>query len=56
MSAPNYMDLARGTRRVEGLAAFGFGTALVTLSSEAVQASQVYAWSRRWCPRTARPA
>ena len=42
LSAPNYMDLARTTQRIEGLAAFGFGTALVTLPSEAIQASQIY--------------
>ena len=42
MSAPNYTDLARSTRRIEGLAAFGFGTALVALPAEAIQASQVY--------------
>jgi predicted permease len=42
MSAPNYADIARSTRRIEGLSAFAFGTALVALPSEAIQASQVY--------------
>ena len=42
LSAPNFVDLAQRTRRIEGLAAFTFGTALVTLPTEAVQASQVY--------------
>ena len=42
LSAPTYSDLAQRSRRVEGLAALSFGTALVALPSEAVQASQVY--------------
>ena len=42
LSAPTYSDLAQRSRRIEGLAALSFGTALVTLPSEAVQASQVY--------------
>ena len=42
LSAPTYSDLAQRARRVEGLAAISFGTALVTLPTEAVQASQIY--------------
>ena len=42
LSAPTYSDLAQRSRRIEGLAALSFGTALVTLPNEAVQASQVY--------------
>ena len=42
LSAPTYSDLAQRSRRVEGLAALSFGTALVALPSEAVQASQIY--------------
>jgi len=42
LSAPTYSDLAQRSRRVQGLAALSFGTALITLPSEAVQASQVY--------------
>lgn len=42
LSAPTYSDLAQRSRRIEGLAALSFGTALVTLPSEAVQASQIY--------------
>src|SRR4051812_18277610 len=42
LSAPTYMDLAQRARRVEGLSAISFGTALVTLPTEAVQASQIY--------------
>ena len=41
-SAPNYLDLARRTRRIAGLTSISFGTALVTLPTEAVQASQIY--------------
>lgn len=41
-SVPNYLDLAHSSRRVQGMAALTFGTALVTLPSEAVQASQIY--------------
>jgi putative ABC transport system permease protein len=42
LSAPNYTDLAGRSRSVQGMAALTFGTALVTLPSEAVQASQIY--------------
>ena len=42
LSAPTYTDLAQRARHVEGLAAISFGTALVTLPWEAVQASQIY--------------
>ena len=42
LSAPTYSDLALRSRRIEGLAALSFGTALVALPSEAVQSSQVY--------------
>jgi len=41
-SPANYIDLAQRTRSIEGLAALSFGTALVSLPSEAVQASQLY--------------
>src|SRR5436305_10733204 len=41
-SPANYVDLAQRTRSIEGLAALSFGTALVSLPSEAVQASQFY--------------
>ena len=41
-SAPNYVDLARETRALSGLAAISQGTALVALRGEAVQASQYY--------------
>jgi predicted permease len=42
LSVPNYLDLAHRARRIEGLAAISFGTALVSLPTEAVQASQIY--------------
>ena len=42
LSAPNYIDLAQRTRRIEGLTTISFGTALVTLRTQAVQASQIY--------------
>ena len=42
LSAPTYGDLAQRSRRVDGLAALSFGTALVALPSEAVQATQIY--------------
>ena len=42
LSAPNYADLAERSRRIEGMAALTFGTALVALPTEAVQASQLY--------------
>ncbi len=41
-SAPNYVDLARTTRQVEGLSAISQGTALIALPAEAIQASQLY--------------
>jgi putative ABC transport system permease protein len=41
-SVANYLDLARGTRRLTDLAATSQGTALINLSSEAVQTPQVY--------------
>ena len=41
-SVPNYLDLAHRSEQVEGMAALTFGTALVTLPREAVQASQIY--------------
>ncbi|HEY4130382.1 MAG TPA: ABC transporter permease [Gemmatimonadaceae bacterium] len=41
-SVPNYLDLAAGTRRIEGLSAISQATALVQLGSDAVQASQLY--------------
>jgi putative ABC transport system permease protein len=40
-SAPNYVDLARGTRRLSALAALTPGTALVNLGDNGVQASQL---------------
>ena len=40
-SAPNYVDLARGTRRLSGLAALSQGTALVNVGDNAIQASQL---------------
>jgi putative ABC transport system permease protein len=42
LSVPNYLDLAHRAQRIEGLAAIGFATALVSLPTEAVQASQIY--------------
>jgi putative ABC transport system permease protein len=42
LSAPTYLDLAHRARRIEGLAAISFGTALVSLPTQAVQASQIY--------------
>ena len=41
-SAPNYVDMARESKQVEGLAAITFGTALINLPDEALQASQLY--------------
>jgi predicted permease len=41
-SAPNYLDLARRTRLVQGLAAISQETALVRLSDNAVQVPQLY--------------
>jgi putative ABC transport system permease protein len=40
-SAPNYVDLARETRLIQGLAAMAQGAALVQLPKEAVQASRL---------------
>src|SRR2546423_1280029 len=42
LSAPNYIDPAQRARRIEGLTPISFGTALVTLRTQAVQASQIY--------------
>jgi len=42
LSVPNYLDLAHRSRGIEGMAAISFGTALVSLRTEAVQASQIY--------------
>jgi putative ABC transport system permease protein len=41
-SAPNYEDLAHASTQIEGLSAVTWGTALVTLPNDAVQASQIY--------------
>jgi putative ABC transport system permease protein len=41
-SPANYADLARDSRTVNSLAAVTFGTALVNLGTETVQASQLY--------------
>jgi len=41
-SAPNYIDLARRSQQVQFLSAISQGTALVSLTSESVQASQLY--------------
>jgi predicted permease len=41
-SAPNYVDLARDARRIEGLAAMSGGTALIQLEDDAFQASRQY--------------
>lgn len=41
-SAPNYVDLARESRQIEGLSATTWGTALINLPAEAIQASQIY--------------
>jgi putative ABC transport system permease protein len=41
-SVANYLDLARQTRRLTDLAAISQGTALINLSTSAVQASQLY--------------
>lgn len=41
-SAANYGDLARQTRRLTSLAALAQGTALVSLSDNAIQASQLF--------------
>src|SRR5688500_2741119 len=41
-SAPNYVDLAQASRMVEGLSAATWGTALINLPTEAIQASQLY--------------
>src|SRR5690349_18047898 len=42
LSAPNYADLAQRSRRIEGMAALTFGTALVALPTEAIQAPELY--------------
>jgi putative ABC transport system permease protein len=41
LSAPNYKDLAAGTHALESYAAVATGSALVTLSDQAVQASSI---------------
>ncbi|MFI5232395.1 MAG: ABC transporter permease [Gemmatimonadales bacterium] len=41
LSAPNYKDLAAGTRQLESMAAIASGSALVTLRDEAVQVSRL---------------
>ena len=41
-SAPNYVDMARETKQIDGLSAVSFGTALINLPDEAIQASQLY--------------
>ena len=41
-SAPNYMDLARNAKQIEQLSVITPATALVNLTSEAVQVSQLY--------------
>lgn len=41
-SVANYLDLARQTRRLTDLSAISQGTALINLSTSAVQASQLY--------------
>lgn len=41
-SAPNYIDLARDTRQIQSMSAILQGTALVSLSNDALQARQLY--------------
>ena len=41
-SAPNYVDLARESTQIEGLAAITWGTAIINLRDDAIQASQLY--------------
>jgi putative ABC transport system permease protein len=41
-SAPNYLDLARASTTIEGLSALAWGTALIALPTDALQASQLY--------------
>ncbi|HVT37673.1 MAG TPA: ABC transporter permease [Gemmatimonadaceae bacterium] len=41
-SVPNYLDLAKGTRRLASLAAISQGTALVDLAGNTARASQLY--------------
>jgi putative ABC transport system permease protein len=41
-SAPNFVDLARESRTVLGLSAMSYGTAVINLPNEALQASQLY--------------
>ena len=47
-SAPNYVDLARATRQLDGLAALAPDQALVQLGSDAVQATVVRATGNLW--------
>lgn len=42
-SAPNYVDLARRTTQIQDLSAISWGTALVGLPGDAVQAPELYA-------------
>ena len=41
-SAPNYVDLAHASRQIESLAAITWGTAIINLPGDAIQASQLY--------------
>ena len=41
-SAPNYVDLARATTQIQDLSAISWGTALVGLPGDAVQAPELY--------------
>ena len=42
-SAPNYVDLARTATQIQDLSAVAYGTALVGIPGDAVQASELYA-------------
>jgi len=42
-SAPNYLDLARTSTQIQDLSALSYGTALVGLPGDAVQAPELYA-------------
>ncbi len=54
-SAANYVDLARESRQVEGLAAMSQGTALLQMSEGALQASQRYVTGNLFPMLGARP-
>jgi putative ABC transport system permease protein len=41
-SAPNYVDLARESKQIEDIAAITWGTAIINLPNDAIQASQLY--------------